>query len=275
MGERGFTQNALVKAVGEAMQEQATVAAEYRITTAGGRFHVRWDENGSASALGQLPFFAEFLDVTGVFERWSKNCPLTYTSANAPSVQDVLGTWLLSILDGQRRYAHITGLRGDAVAPQMLGMKRIMSDESLRRALKHLAPCLEDAKTDEQRARYTAQLARSSAWMGDALSESVRDALDTDWILDCDTTIKLLYGHQAGAVIGYNPTKPGRPSHTIHTYWIANVRLVLDAEVQEGTATAAKYSLPRLIALLGALTPEKRPRMVRGDNAFAQVCRPS
>ena len=46
------------------------------------------------------------------------------------------------------------------------------------------------------------------------------------------------------------------------------MRLVLDAEVQEGTATAAKYSVPRLIALLLALAPEKRPRLVRGDNAF-------
>lgn len=268
MGEQEFAQNAMVKAVSEAMIEQASVAAEQRITTAGGRFHVRWDDNGSASALGQLAFFAEFLEVPGLFERWVKNCPLAYTSNNAPTVQDVLGTWFLSILDGQNRYAHITGLRGDAVAPQLLGMKRIMSDESLRRALKHLAPCLEDAKTDQERAVYAEQLARSSAWMDSALSESIRDALDTAWILDCDATVKLLYGTQAGAVIGYNPTKPGRPSHTIHTYWIANVRLVLDAEVQEGTATAAKYSLPRLIALLLGLPADKRPRLVRGDNAF-------
>lgn len=268
MGEHDFAQNAVAKTVGEALLEQASVAAEHRITTAGGRYHVRWDENGSASALGQLAFFAEFLEVTGLFARWAKGCPLAYTSQNAPSVQDVLGTWLLSILDGQWRYAHITGLRGDAVAPQLLGMKRIMSDESLRRALKHLAPCLEDAKTDTERARFAAQLTRSTAWMDDALRESVSEALSTDWILDGDTTIKLLYGRQAGAVIGYNPVKPGRPSHTIHTYWIANVRLVLDAEVQEGTATAAKYSLPRLITLIQSLPPEKRPRLVRGDHAF-------
>ena len=268
MGEQEFTKKVLVKAVGEAVIEQERVAVEHRITTAGGRFQIHWDENGSASALGQLAFFAEFLEVTGLFERWAKNCPLAYTSANAPSVLDVLGTWFLSILDGQNRYAHITGLRGDAVAPQLLGMKRIMSDESLRRALKHLAPCLDNAKNDEERLQYAAQLTRSSTWMDNALNESVRDALDIDWILDCDTTVKLLYGHQAGAVIGYNPSKPGRPSHTLHTYWIANVRLVLDAEVQKGTTTAAKYSLPRLISLLQSLTPDKRPQLVRGDNAF-------
>ena len=174
----------------------------------GGRFQVRWDENGSASALGQLVFFAEFLEVSGLFERWVQSCPLTYSSPNAPEVQDVLGAWFLSILDGQWRYAHITGLRGDAVSPQILGMNRMLSDESLRRALKHLAPCPDTAKTDDERAQCEAQLARSAGWMDAALRDIVIGALETDWILDCDTTVKLLYGHQAGAVIGYNPTKP-------------------------------------------------------------------
>ncbi|WP_292927725.1 hypothetical protein [Nitrosomonas sp.] len=45
-------------------------------------------------------------------------CPMDYTSPNAPKVVDVLGTWLLSILDGQQRYAHVAGLRGDEVAPR-------------------------------------------------------------------------------------------------------------------------------------------------------------
>ena len=46
------------------------------------------------------------------------------------------------------------------------------------------------------------------------------------------------------------------------------MRLVLDAEVQDGKTTAAKYSLPRLIQLLSALPANQRPRLVRGDNAF-------
>ncbi|WP_256203789.1 hypothetical protein [Nitrosomonas sp. Nm58] len=60
---------------------------------------------------------------------------------------------MLSILDGQRRYAHIAGLRGDEVAPEILGMGKIMSDESLRRALSALAPNLPKRCDDAQRAR--------------------------------------------------------------------------------------------------------------------------
>jgi hypothetical protein len=66
------------------------------------------------------------------------------------------------------------------------------------------------------------------------------------WILDVDTTVKPLYGHQEGAVVGYNPKKPGRPSHTYHSYMLANLRLVLEVEVQAGNQHAAKHSAPGL-----------------------------
>jgi hypothetical protein len=268
MGEVALVQKALVTAVEDAVQEQVQAAEELRLTTPGGRFQVRWDEEGSATALGQLAFFAEFLEVSGLFSRWVEGCPMAYTSPNAPAVTDVLGTWLLSILDGQRRYAHVTGLRGDEVAPEILGMDKIVSDESLRRALAHLAPNQAKRCDEAERAARAAQLAKSTAWMDSALSESVREALRTPWVLDIDTTIKLLFGHQAGAEISYNPTKPGRPSHTLHTYWIGNLRLVLDVEVQGGKAHAAKHSLPRLRLLIERLPPEERPSLVRGDSAF-------
>src|SRR5674476_180239 len=268
MGEEKFTQTALVKAVQGAIAVQPQPSGDLRVVTPGGVFQVRWDENASASALGQLAFFGEFLEVSGLFQRWVESCPLEYTSPNAPEVRDVLGTWLLSILDGQRRYAHINGLRGDAVAPQILAMARIISDESLRRALKALAPSIGKNCTEDERIKLQAQLDKSIAWMDAALRESTFDALSTDWILDCDTTVKLLYGNQDGAEIGYNPTKPGRPSHNIHTYWVANIRLVLDAEVKGGKTHPAKYSLPGLMRLLLALPPEKRPQLVRGDSAF-------
>jgi hypothetical protein len=74
-------------------------------------------------------------------------------------VRNVPGTWLPSILDGQRRYAHVTGLRSDGVAPEILGMSAIISDESLRRALAHLAPAAKrcsEAERLEREARFGA-----------------------------------------------------------------------------------------------------------------------
>jgi hypothetical protein len=41
---------------------------------------------------------------------------------------EVLGTWMLGILNGQDRYAHIGALRGDGVAKEVLGMNKIIGD---------------------------------------------------------------------------------------------------------------------------------------------------
>ena len=99
---------------------------------------MRWDEAAAATPHGQLMFFAEFLAATGVFERWVSSCPLSSRSGNAPDKRDVLGTLMLGLQAGHRRYAHITALRGDAVAAQALGMARVVSEDALRRALERI-----------------------------------------------------------------------------------------------------------------------------------------
>jgi len=60
--------------------------------------------------MGQLVFFAQFLAASGLYSQWVAACPLRYTSPNAPSVGDVLGTSVLAILSGACRYAHVTAL---------------------------------------------------------------------------------------------------------------------------------------------------------------------
>ena len=241
---------------------------DMRVQTPGGVFSVRWDERGSATALGQLAFFAQYLETAGLFEGWVKSCPLSYVSPNAPELVDVLGTWMLSILDGHCRYAHVGALRGDGVAPSILGMTKIIGDDSLRRALSAIAPAPDDRHSEIQRIAQEAQLGRAVRWMQGQLKHSIAQATSTPWILDCDTTIKVLYGKQDGAVVSYNPHKPGRPSHAIHTYWIGNLRLVLDAQLEPGHRHSPSHARPGLMALLEEMPEHQRPKLVRGDCAF-------
>ncbi|WP_265286303.1 hypothetical protein [Verminephrobacter eiseniae] len=90
--------------------------------TLGGRMHVRRDDEAQVTPNGQLVLFAEFLKATGIFDDWVQASPLAYRSGNAPGKRDVLGTLVLAMLAGHRRYAHVTALQGDAVAAQALGM---------------------------------------------------------------------------------------------------------------------------------------------------------
>lgn len=83
-------------------------------------------------------------------------------------------------------------------------MNRILSDEDLRRALMHLVFCPDTDKMDDERAQCESPLARSAAWMSDACARQRHEVQVTGWILDCDSTIKLLYSqpYRRGASSG-------------------------------------------------------------------------
>ena len=164
--------------------EEFTATAE----TFGGRVHVEWDSGGRVTPLGQLPFFIEYLKQAGLFDGWVADCPLTFSSPNAPTKRDLLGTVLLSVLAGHNRYAHITTLRCDAVNPRLLGMKKVVSEDAVRRGL---------AKIDE---------AAGLSWLQTHLDYCSSPLFSEPWMLDIDSTIKPLYGQQEGAMVGCNCT---------------------------------------------------------------------
>ena len=110
------------------------------VATPGGRVHVEWDAQAPLTPMGQLVFFAQFLKTAELYEPWVADCPLVYTSPNAPKVADVLGTTFLSILAGHHRYAHATALRHDTVNPPLLKMSKVVSEDSMRRAFEEESP---------------------------------------------------------------------------------------------------------------------------------------
>lgn len=217
------------------------------VDTYAGPVHVEWDPDAAVTPLGHLAFFAHYLKVSGRFDALMADCPLAYASPNAPKPRDVVGTAMLAILAGQWRYAHMTALRGDTINPPLLGMTRVVSEDAVRRGLGRI-PGPEGA-----------------AWLCGHLDDTVRPILTEPWILDADTTIKPLYGHQEGAEVGYNPHKPGRPSHAYHTFAVAGVRLVLDVVLDAGNRHHAKHARPPLWDLLGRLPRSHWPSLVRGD----------
>src|ERR1039457_5542447 len=104
------------------------------VETFGGRVFVRWDPDAAVTAFGPVTYFIEFLKTNGLWQQWVKECPLSYNSPNAPPKEEILGTILLSVLAGHKRYAHVTTIRSDSVTPGLLGMERVRSADAIRRA---------------------------------------------------------------------------------------------------------------------------------------------
>jgi hypothetical protein len=164
---------------GEGGKDHQAIAGEVVIPSlavdmVGRRFHVEWDPLAPVTPLGQLVFFSQFLASSGLYSQWVAACPLRYTSPQAPAVGDVLGTAVLAVLSGACRYAHVTALRGDQVNPQGLGMKKVFSEDSLRRAFQ------------DQEAGALSQ------WQTQGLHETCAPALEH---ADLDVTVKPIYGH--------------------------------------------------------------------------------
>ena len=136
------------------------------------------------------------------WQQWVEDCPLRYSSPNAPPKADILGTILLSVLAGHKRYAHVTTIRSDGVLPGLLGMKRVRSEDAVRRAF------------------LKGEAAEYAQWLRTHLEHSYEELSKEPWILDMDGTVKPSYGEREQAVRGYNPTKHGRPSHVYQTCFI-------------------------------------------------------
>lgn len=237
--------------MGEQDKRAIELSSRVAVDTFAGRIHMEWDPDAAVTPMGQLPFFIEFLKTSGLYDAFVAGCPLRYTSPNAPKIRDVLGTLVLSILAGHKRYAHITTIRSDRVNPGFLGMESVVSEDSARRAL---------SQFDE---------AEALAWLDTHLAESTRPALSlAPWILDTDNTVKPLYGSQEGAVKSYNPKKPGRPSHAYHSYFMANTRLALGVEVEAGDKHTGKHVAVGLWKLLDSMPRELWPVFIRGDVSF-------
>lgn len=216
----------------------------------GKRLYVEWDPHAPVTPLGQLVYFSQFLASAGLFGSWVGSCPLRYTSPNAPTLNDLLGTLALSILAGHRRYSQVTALRGDTVNPQGLGMSRVLSEDAVRRAFEEEAP-----QPLEQ-------------WQREHLLHSVAPVLKEPWICDIDVTIKTIYGKQEGAEVGYNPHKPGRPAHAYHTFFISRLRLALDVVVSPGKQFHSRAVRATFWQWWQKLSEPQRPRLLRGDCAF-------
>jgi hypothetical protein len=217
-------------------------------------YGVEWTTSTRATPLGGLAYFGHFLHANGLFDRLVAGCPLQYTSNNAPSIRQVLGTVTCAILKGARRYAHVAHIHGDAVCAETMDIKGgFVSEDSVRRGFRK--GTREDWDAWDR-------------WLTENEKAAVLPLLTERYILDLDTSVKLVYGRQEGAEIGYNPTRPGRPSQSLHVGFIGGLRLLVSVDVQGGKAHGAGHMAPKIWRWVDSLPQDCKPSLIRGDIGF-------
>ncbi|MCK9910113.1 transposase, partial [Microbacteriaceae bacterium K1510] len=90
--------------------------------------------------------------------------------------------------------------------------------------------------------------------------------LPSELIMDLDSTVETVYGHQQGAAVGTNPHKPGRKSYHPLMAFEGQSRLCLNAVLRSGNTHSSTDSvdfLRQTFELLGD-RPVKYARFDKG-----------
>ena len=186
--------------------------------------NVRLCPTGDAlTPFGGVVPWAAFQKRSGVLEGLAATCPVKRTSPNAAPVYDILTSFGLTVLCDGRRFAHVQRLREDPTLDEVLGLGKVVSDDTLRRFM---------ASVPE---------AEGASWVA-AAARRLWGALPDKLILDWDSTVQTKYGHQEGAEVGYNPQKRGRKSFHPLLAVAAGTRLCPYYRFRRGdTVTASQW----------------------------------
>jgi len=89
-----------------------------------------------------------------------------------------------------------------------------------------------------------------------------------DCTLDLDSSVFTRYGRQEGARKGYNPKKPGRPSHRPIFAFISELKLVANLWLRSGNTADVSGGEEFLRETLARLPKRLKVKAVRGDAGF-------
>lgn len=204
------------------------------------------------SGWGGLLAVMRYFERRGVREVLQSALPDGRTSPNQIPVVDLVVAFLVAVLTGGRRFAHVERLRTDEVVQAILGLTRMPSAMTLTRYFGGLV---------------RSQVEHLSAVLGQFIfGQLKRPPLGAT--LDLDSTIFERYGRQEGSLKGYNPRKHGRPSHHPLLAILAEAKLVLHAWLRSGNTSSARGVKAFLAETLARLPQDFRLYAVRADSGF-------
>jgi len=176
----------------------------------------------------------------------------TKRSNNQISSVDVMLGWYYGLALGAERFEHFTRYRCDRLLAELVGLDRFGSPDTLRRLFLRFG-YREVTEVSERLMRFSLSRMRPIL-MGHTL--------------DLDSTILCRYGEQEGSLKGYNPKKPGRPSHHPLVAFLAEGRRLLWATLRSGNSGSANGSVEFLKQALTVLPDGQQMGLVRADAGF-------
>lgn len=205
--------------------------------------------NKEITPFGGLSLFLKMLDRCHFDEQLVKSgIPSQGSNRGYNPVQIILGLFA-GVWCGASRFGHLDIVRYDTALCNLLGWNRGADHRAYQRYLNKFSQATNQ--------RVFSEL---FSWF---FSELVFD----NYTLDFDSTVMVRAGSQEGAAKGYNPKRPGRPSHHPLLAFVSDVRMIANYWLRPGNTSASTNYLSFLEDTLSRLQ-DKRVGLIRMDSGF-------
>jgi len=212
--------------------------------------NISWEfTDRKVTAWGGMRMFKEFLDRTEIRKVLEESClPWPASNCGYSPIQIVESFWV-SVWLGGVRFSHTAMVRFDDALKEIFGWKRMPCVSTYTRFFKKF-----------NRESVDNVFGKVNKWFFEQIPEKVIT-------VDLDSSVLTRYGKQEGSLVGYNPCKPGRPSHHPIMAFIADMRMVAHSWLRPGntgSANGAKIFLSETMDILG----KHRIGLLRADSGF-------
>lgn len=225
---------------------------DFKFLPAGGQFHLRGSDE-TLTPYGGLVAWDHFLERCGVISDLARNYPLPRISPNATPVVDILKAFSLNSLIGGTRFSHCRRLQDDQAVAKITGMHkgRLCGEDAFRRLC------------------WDLEASQVETWFAPA-EQTIHQTMPPNAVADWDSTVIPRYGRQEDTAVGYNPQKPGRPSHHPLACVIGGTRLCLHMEWRKGNTVSSSGWIAAMEKVWRSPVAQHRIRLNRGDIGFGQ-----
>src|SRR5437667_4952484 len=209
--------------------------------------------HGGLTHYGGIFFFQEFLRVLQ-FRRFLAQQLREFRSHHDYSLSQMVLALIYPIVLGLERLESASFLRPDETFQYLTGLPSYPDPQSLRRFLLQAPP-----EFRAQLHRFNNRLLQRFIHLPEHRSRL---------ILDLDSTVVMVFGHQEGAAVGYNPRYRGKRSYDPLLCLEANSSFLWDVELRRGDAGTWAGSEELLACCFHSTPSDIRELRVRADAGF-------
>jgi len=209
--------------------------------------------SGSLTSYSGLIVFNDYLEKIGLYSLINKNFTTIKQNATKVLNSQTLISIMLANLCGISRLSNIENFSNDPLIRKILGLKQKLDDSTIKTIL---------SKMGQIGANNFLEMSF------EFIRKDIEKHCSSVITLDCDSTEKTVYGHQAGAEKGYNPKNKGKKSYHPLLCFVSDMKIVVNSWFRPGNTYTSNGIMEFMKQTLAVLPTKIKKIFFRADSGF-------